>query len=452
MDRIRSRLTSSGATVNTTCRGSSSASGFAGGAGSGGISGISSNANASSPRSPSSSTGTGWASRVGRGGIASSGGAGRVTAGGGSGSTTSGGGTSSTEYSSAGGAETSSTTAKDGPNASTPKWTTTAALIPPQNHARSCALKLPLAFWRAAPEGDPAPFLISIRHLTALNPTSAVPPARAEAQQACQRGGLSGAMEGAGPGGVKRVVLASALPHDPAVQQMDRAVAVRGVRLGVRDLDDRRAFLLVQALEQLHDLLALRGVQVARRLGGEDDLRLGDDGPRHRHELLLTTRELVRVQVLLGHDLEAVEDVRHHRLPLLARHVPVGQRDLEDLRDREMVQQVVLLDHEADVLPDQLVAVFGMEYVDGMAHEPVLALPARVQHAQDAEQRGLASAGRPHDGEELAFTDVQVDLPQDVRASRLRLVVPLDAAQPDHRDSARGVSLEVFRATARGAD
>src|SRR5690606_26232397 len=107
MDRIRSRLTSSGATVNTTCRGSSSASGFAGGAGSGGISGISSNANASSPRSPSSSTGTGWASRVGRGGIASSGGAGRVTAGGGSGSTTSGGGTSSTEYSSAGGAETS---------------------------------------------------------------------------------------------------------------------------------------------------------------------------------------------------------------------------------------------------------------------------------------------------------------------------------------------------------
>src|SRR5690606_4870604 len=93
-----------------------------------------------------------------------------------------------------------------------------------------------------------------------------------------------------------------------------------------------------------------------------------------------------------------------------------------------------------------------MEFVDRMAHQPVLALPARVQHAQDAEQRGLASAGRAHDGEELAFTDVQVDLPQDVRASRLRLVVPLDAAQPDHRDSARGVSLEVFRATARGAD
>src|SRR5690606_4436177 len=81
---------------------------------------------------------------------------------------------------------------------------------------------------------------------------------------------------------------------------------------------------------------------------------------------------------------------------------------------------------------------------------PVLTLPAGVQHAQDAQQRGLPGAGRAHDGQELALADVQVDLPEDVRPPRLRLVVALDATQLDHRVSAR-VSVEVLPA-AREAD
>ena len=66
--------------------------------------------------------------------------------------------------------------------------------------------------------------------------------------------------------------------------------------------------------EQLHDLPALLGVQVAGRLVGEDQLRAGDDGPRHRHQLLLAARELVRVEVLLPDDLEAVERVADDRV------------------------------------------------------------------------------------------------------------------------------------------
>ena len=41
------------------------------------------------------------------------------------------------------------------------------------------------------------------------------------------------------------------------------------------DLDDCRAFR-IQLLEQLHDLFALRGVQIARRLIRQDYLRTGD--------------------------------------------------------------------------------------------------------------------------------------------------------------------------------
>jgi hypothetical protein len=54
----------------------------------------------------------------------------------------------------------------------------------------------------------------------------------------------------------------------------------------MRDLHDRGAFA-VELLEELHDFLALVGVQVAGRLVREDQLRIGDDGARDADELLL---------------------------------------------------------------------------------------------------------------------------------------------------------------------
>src|SRR5581483_7011372 len=55
----------------------------------------------------------------------------------------------------------------------------------------------------------------------------------------------------------------------PSVAQLDDARTVARVRLRVRHLDDRRAGV-VQRLEELHDFLALRRMQVARRFIGEE--------------------------------------------------------------------------------------------------------------------------------------------------------------------------------------
>src|SRR5690348_5226338 len=72
---------------------------------------------------------------------------------------------------------------------------------------------------------------------------------------------------------------------DPAVLELDDAIAVARVLFRVRHLNDRRA-LGVEALEQLHDLAALARVQVAGRLVGENQLRLGDHGARDTNKLL----------------------------------------------------------------------------------------------------------------------------------------------------------------------
>ena len=106
--------------------------------------------------------------------------------------------------------------------------------------------------------------------------------------------------------------------------------------------------------EQLHDFLALRRVQVAGRLVREDDLRIGDHRARHADELLLTARELIRVEILLPDDLKPIEDVGDHALALLAAHIAVRERNLEVLVHRQVVEQVVALKDEPDVLLVQL--------------------------------------------------------------------------------------------------
>src|SRR5215213_5677268 len=85
---------------------------------------------------------------------------------------------------------------------------------------------------------------------------------------------------------------------DAAVLEDDDAVGVgRDVRL-VRDEDERDASLAVEALEDVHHLDRGARVERARRLVGEDELRVVDERARNRHALLLAARELVRVVLL----------------------------------------------------------------------------------------------------------------------------------------------------------
>src|SRR5688572_28097709 len=130
-----------------------------------------------------------------------------------------------------------------------------------------------------------------------------------------------------------------AKPHDP--------LAKGGVLFRVGDLDDGRA-LGVQACEQRHDVARLPGMEVAGRLVGQDEPRAGDHGARDSHQLLLAAGELRRIEVLLGHDPEAVERIGDQRLSLVLPDVAVGQRQVEVLGNREVVQQVIALEHEAD--------------------------------------------------------------------------------------------------------
>ena len=79
--------------------------------------------------------------------------------------------------------------------------------------------------------------------------------------------------------------------------------------------EDSRA-CLIQFGKQFHHLPAVLGVEVSRRLIGEDELGICDDGAGNGDPLLVPSGQLLReMQGTVG-DVHPLEDVRYHLLAL----------------------------------------------------------------------------------------------------------------------------------------
>ena len=93
------------------------------------------------------------------------------------------------------------------------------------------------------------------------------------------------------------------------------------LRRRVRDHEDGGA-LLVELEQHLHDLVAVLGVEVARGLVGQDQVRLVDQRARHGHALLLAARELRREVVAAVGDIHLLEHRLDARAALVRRRLP----------------------------------------------------------------------------------------------------------------------------------
>jgi hypothetical protein len=62
----------------------------------------------------------------------------------------------------------------------------------------------------------------------------------------------------------------------------------------------------------------------------------------------------------------------------------------------------------------------------------MLAAPLVVEHGEHVEQRGLACAGRAHDGNELSRRDVEMDAAKDESFGVAGLIAALKVVDVDH--------------------
>ena len=219
---------------------------------------------------------------------------------------------------------------------------------------------------------------------------------------------------------------------EPAVGELDNAIAVGGIFFGVGDLDDGGAGI-VEFFEELHDLFALDGVKIAGGLIGQDELGILDDRARDADELLLAAGELTGEEIFFADDIEAVEGVADEAGPLLVRDIFVGEGDFEIFVNGEVVDEVVGLEDEADVVFVELVALLGVEFVNGLIEEQIFAGPGAVEHAEDAEEGGLPCPGGTHEGNELAGLDLKGDAAKDIEFLRAGLEGFFDVLQLDER-------------------
>ena len=87
----------------------------------------------------------------------------------------------------------------------------------------------------------------------------------------------------------------------------------------------------------------------------------------------------------------------------------IDQRDLDILLDRQLVDQIEALEHEADMGTAQQRQLAFRGAGDLLAEKEELTVARPVEQAQNVQQGRLAAARRAHDGEELALPDVQAD-------------------------------------------
>lgn len=173
----------------------------------------------------------------------------------------------------------------------------------------------------------------------------------------------------------------------------------------VRDDDHRRAEL-VDALEQAHDLQRARGVQIARRLVGDDGAGVVDERTRNGHALLFAAGELVGITVGLFLKSDELKHIGDALFDLARRRTDGAHGEAQVLVDRFLLDQAEVLEDDADGAAQQRDLPLGnvrqAEAVDGDL--------TRRRHDLAGEQlddRRLAAAARADQKDELPILDAK---------------------------------------------
>ncbi len=180
----------------------------------------------------------------------------------------------------------------------------------------------------------------------------------------------------------------------PAVHDGDPIGHLEGLLLVVGDEHAGHVDLVVQATEPLAQLLAHLGVERAERLVEEEHLRLRGQRARQRDALALPARELRGEGALQPLELDQGEELLHALVragPWPAAHAePEG----DVVEHAHVPEERVVLEDEADV------ALADADVGDVLVVVAHGAAVGDLESRDDPEQRGLAGARGPEQGEE----------------------------------------------------
>jgi hypothetical protein len=203
---------------------------------------------------------------------------------------------------------------------------------------------------------------------------------------------------------------------DEAVAQDDAAAGIVGEHGVVGDEDEGGAFDAVEFEQKLENVSAVGGVEVAGGLVGEHDGRVQDEGAGEGDALLLAAGELDGVMIHAVTEADAGEELAGAREAIAGGVEFVREEDVFERGERG--DELIGLEDEADGLAADLGELVLGEIADCGPVEMDVAGGGRVKAGEEAQERGLAAAGRAHDGDELAPGDGEVEALEDVYGAR----------------------------------
>src|SRR5206468_927193 len=156
---------------------------------------------------------------------------------------------------------------------------------------------------------------------------------------------------------------------------------------------------------------AARGrIEAGRRLVEEHEVRIGDERDAEVEPAFLAARKRLHARVALVREPDELDHLVDVARPL----VIAGEHPV-DLADRQVLEELGLLQHDADPLAEPALAARRVVPENGDVAR--VALPVALE---DLDRRRLARSVRAEQSEDLALADVEADAADGfVRAVRL---------------------------------
>ena len=182
--------------------------------------------------------------------------------------------------------------------------------------------------------------------------------------------------------------------------------------LGVVGDEDHGGASTVQVLEELEHPLARCRVKAAGRLVGEDQPRPVGQGARNGYLLLLPPGEAAGARARTVFQADEGEQVPRPLAALLQLDAGERQGERNVVLGRHRGDEVERLEDRADPLQPVVREVAVGKLAQRQARAIDMARRGAVEAAHQGQERALAAARRAHDGDELAWPDVERDVPQ----------------------------------------
>ena len=194
-----------------------------------------------------------------------------------------------------------------------------------------------------------------------------------------------------------------------AVFHSDGAVGDACQGLVVSNDNEGLSHLVSQVEEQLMQLSLVLRVETSRRFVGKDYRRVVNQSPCHGDTLLLTSRQFVRLMLGAVGKSHEVEQFHGALLRLALRHAGNESWNHDVFYCRELRQELVELEDEADVLVAEVgkLLLVQLSYINAVDGD--VSAVGRVESADNLQESGLAGATRSDDAHHLTFVNMQVD-------------------------------------------